>query len=85
MTGSKEKKQIEAGQLKILKPFGPSIARTTIPKILIEKLNNYIDNIIENGRKAKELDLGAELVGNVTQEFELEKDFSKEVGWESFL
>ena len=75
----------EEGQLKILKPFGPSIARTKIPKNLIEKLNNYIDKIVQNERKANKLDLGAELVGNVTQEFELEKDFSQESGWESFL
>ena len=85
MSKNEEKKQIEEGQLRILKPFGPSIARATIPKILVEKLNNYIDQIIEDEKKANELDIGADLVGNVTQEFELEKDFSQKVGWESFL
>ena len=85
MSKSGEKKQIEERQLRILKPFGPSIARATIPKTLVEKLNNYIDQIIEDEKKANELDIGADLVGNVTQEFELEKDFSKKVGWESFL
>ena len=36
------------GQVRILKPFGPSIAMIKIPEDLIEKLNNYIDDKIYN-------------------------------------
>ena len=77
--------KVPEGQIRILKPFGPSIAKVKMPQILIEKLNNYIDKIIENEKKANELDMGAKLVGNVAQEFKLEENFSKEVGWLDFL
>ena len=33
-------------QIQISKPFGPSIAKVTIPPELIEKLNDYVDKII---------------------------------------
>ena len=84
MKNKKEGKILE-GQIRILRPFGPSIAKVKMPQILIEKLNNYIDKIIENEKKANELDMGAKLVGNVAQEFKLEENFSKEVGWLDFL
>ena len=85
MAKGEEKKQIKEGQLKILKPFGPSIARTTISQNLIEKLNNYIDKIVDDKKKSNELDHGKQLAGNVTQEFVLEKDFSEKIGWTDFL
>ena len=82
---NKKEGEIQEDQIRILKPFGPSIAKVKMPQILIEKLNNYIDKIIENEKKANELDMGAKLVGNVAQEFKLEENFSKEVGWLDFL
>ena len=60
-------------ELKILKPFGPSILKTKIPKEIIYKLNDYIDNIVIDEKKSNDLDMGNKLVGDVTQEFELEK------------
>ena len=37
-----------ANKIQILKPFGPSIAIIKIPANLVEKLNNYIEKIVEN-------------------------------------
>ena len=82
---NKKEGEIKEGQIRILKPFGPSIAKIKMPQILIEKLNDYIDKIIENEKKANKLDIGTKLVGNVTQEFQLEKKISKEIGWLDFL
>ena len=68
-----------------VKPFGPSIAKTTIPEKIITELNNYIDQTIKDKNKSKELDHGENLVGNVKQEFKLEKEFMKKSGWGDFL
>ena len=72
-------------ELKILKPFGPSILKTKIPKEIIYKLNDYIDNIVIDEKKSNDLDMGNKLVGDVTQEFQLEKKFMTESGWLKFL
>ena len=66
-------------------PFGPSIGKTTIPEDLVNKINNYVDELIKDKLKAKNQDAGANLAGNVTQEFDLDKKFSKECGWAEFL
>ena len=71
--------------VELIRPFGPSIAKVKIPNQLIDDLNEYIDNIIENKQKAKELSAGAKLAGDVTQEFKLEQEFSKKVGWLDFI
>ena len=70
---------------RIIRPFGPSILKTKIPEKILNELNNYIDKIIENKKKSEELDYGKKLIGDVTQEFKLEKNFVKECGWLQFL
>jgi len=70
---------------KFVKPFGPMIAKVTIPEDIIHKLNEYVDTIIINKKKSKDLDHGKQLAGNVKQEFKLEKDFIKTSGWGNFL
>ena len=71
--------------VEIIKPFGPSILKAKIPKKIIYGLNEYIDKIIINKEKSVQLDFGNKLVGYVTQEFKLEKNFAKEIGWLDFL
>ena len=71
--------------IEISRPFGPAIAKVTIPKNIINELNNYVDQIIEDKRKSEELNLGLKLAGDVTQEFKLEKDFAMKIGWVKFL
>ena len=81
----KEEKDLKENQVRIIKPFGPTIAMIKIPENLVENLNNYIDKIVDNKEKSKELDYGKKLVGDVTQEFTLEKDFAEKIGWVEFL
>ena len=72
-------------QLKIVKPFGPSVMQSQIPEKLINDLNDYVDEIIKDQEKSNKLDFGNKLAGDVTQEFRLEKDFAKNVGWIDYL
>ena len=85
MSDKETKEILRDGQIRITNPFGPSIAWVKIPIPLIEKLNNYIDKIIEDEKKSNELNHGKNLAGNVTQEFRLEKDFAEKIGWTDFL
>ena len=71
--------------MKVIRPFGPSIAKVSIPENLIKKLNDYLDQIISNDEKIRLQDHGSKLAGNVSQEFKLEKEFAKEIGWIDFL
>ena len=71
--------------IELIKIFGPSILKVNIPKPIIDNLNNYIDKIILDKKKSKELDIGERLVGDVTQEFELEQKIMQESGWGQFL
>ena len=67
--------------IELIRPFGPAIAKIKIPKDIITSLNNYVDKLIIDTKKAKELSAGANLAGDVTQEFKLEKEFSQKSGW----
>ena len=69
----------------VLRPFGPSIAKATIPPDIVKKLNDYVDKTIQDENKSKKLDMGHSLAGNVKQEFKLEKDFMDSSGWAKFL
>jgi len=72
-------------KIQVYKPFGPSIAKVTIPEELIKKLNEYVDKIILDENKSKELDWGKRLAGNVKQEFKLEPKFCDKSGFSNFL
>ena len=71
--------------IKVIRPFGPSIARVKMPDMLVDNLNNYIDEIITDKNKSKVLDHGQRLAGNVTQELKLENDFISSSGFHKFL
>ena len=72
-------------EIKFIKTFGPSIVKAKIPEKILNELNNYVDKIIEDNEKAKKLDLGPTLAGDVTQEIKLEGEFIKKIGWIQFL
>ena len=76
---------MEKIDLQLIKIFGPSILKESIPETIINNLNIYIDKIIADKQKSKELDIGDRLVGDVTQEFELEQKIMQETGWGQFL
>ena len=72
-------------EIKVFKPFGPSIVKVVIPENLLSILNNYIDETIMDEKKIKKLDHGFKLAGNVQQEFQLEEEFVKSSGLLNFL
>ena len=76
---------MEEVQYKVIKRFGPSVFKIKIPNEIVEKLNSYVDKVIEDKEKQKKLDFGNNLVGDVTQEFILEPEFIKSSGWLEFL
>ena len=71
--------------LQILRPFGPSIVKLSIPDDLVKKLNDYTDRIILDEEKIKKLDHSNQLAGKVKQEFLLENEFMQEIKWGEFL
>ena len=62
------------GKIDIIRPFGPAIGSTNIPKTLIDKINNFIDEVIKDKNKSKKFDWGKYLAGQVTQEINLPKE-----------
>tara|TARA_B100001564_G_C20500475_1_gene605937 strand:- start:276 stop:914 length:639 start_codon:yes stop_codon:yes gene_type:complete len=76
---------MEKFKFEILKIFGPSILKVTIPDEILESLNNYVDKITIDENKIKNLNHGNNLVGDVTQEFVLENDIMQSSGWGNFL
>ena len=76
---------MEKVHIELIKVFGPSVLKVSIPETIVNNLNSYIDEIIENKEKSKELDIGERLVGDVTQEFEIEQKIMQETGWGQFL
>ena len=68
-----------------LRVLGPAILKVKIPDEILNKLNDYIDKIINDDSKLKKLNYGEALVGDVTQEFLLEIEFVKSSGWLEFL
>tara|TARA_B100000029_G_C17426569_1_gene906274 strand:+ start:75 stop:704 length:630 start_codon:yes stop_codon:yes gene_type:complete len=71
--------------MKVIRPFGPTIGKATMSESLVKELNDYVDKILIDEKKAQELDYGKMLAGNVKQEFQLDKEFIVFSGWESFL
>ena len=71
--------------LELIRPFGPTIAKVTMPQNLIEKLNIYVDQVIEDDEAIKKLDHGKELAGNVKQEFIINKKFEFQQYFLKFL
>ncbi len=71
--------------IQILRPFGPSIVKLSIPDDLVKKLNDYTDKIILDEEKITKLDYSNQLAGKVKQEFLLENEFMQEIKWGEFL
>ena len=69
----------------VLKPFGPSIVKIKMPNEMVEKINDYVDEVIQDEQKIKDLDEGDKLIGKVQQEFLMEVNFMKKIKWAEFL
>jgi len=72
-------------EFKIYKPFGPDVLEAKIPDQILNKINDYIDKLINDESKSKEQNYGKFLAGDVSQEFKLEQEFAKNIGWLDFL
>ena len=72
-------------EYKFIKHFGPSVFKVKIPQNIVQDLNDYVDKIILDNKKQKELDYGNQLIGDVAQEFKLEKELMEKSGWIDFL
>ena len=72
-------------EVKVLKPFGPSIAKVKIPEETVNALNKYVDEAVKDEKKMKELNHGQNLAGNVKQEFKLTAKTMEELKWGNFL
>ena len=71
--------------IEIKKPFGPSIAKINMPNEVVTSMNEYVEEIIMDNSKSKDLDYGYNLAGNVQQEFRLDLEFMKKNNWAEFL
>ena len=71
--------------IKVVRPFGPTYAHVKIPNKILDSLNDYIDNLIKDQNKKAKLNFGESLVGDVTQEFLIEKEIAEKSGWLNFL
>ena len=58
----------ENKELKIYRPFGPSIGHCKLPQELLNDFNKDCDNIVADKEKSKLHDFSDDLVGNVKQE-----------------
>ena len=63
--------------MKLLSPFGPRIAIIKIPKKIINKINDEVDDVLNDKRKLKKSDYSNKLVGQVKQEIKLSSNFIK--------
>ncbi len=61
--------------MKILAPFGPKIAKFKISKSIIKKMNDEVEKISKNRRLEKKYNYSKKLVGHVSKEIELSKNF----------
>jgi hypothetical protein len=71
--------------LKIIRTLGPSILKVKIPNNILNSLNVQIDEILADKERQKKLDYGNKLVGDVTQEFQLDEEVVTKSGWLNFL
>ena len=69
----------------VLKPFGPTIAKVKMPQDLVNKLNEYTENVLSDQNKQDKLNYGDKLAGNVKQELVIEPEYAKKIGWGNFL
>ena len=65
--------------MKIIKPFGPTLAKVKIPKNIINKINLEVDKIINSKKLIKKNDYSKKVVGQVYQEIRLPDKFTNKV------
>ena len=61
-------------KLYVARPFGPGIGEAAIPKFLIDRINKFVDQVVNDKEKSKKFDWGKHLAGQVSQEIYLPKE-----------
>ena len=61
--------------MKIINPFGPTLAKVRIPKNIIKKINLEVDKIIISKELTRKNDYSKRVVGQVYQEIQISKKF----------
>ncbi|MEK9742081.1 MAG: putative 2OG-Fe(II) oxygenase [Pelagibacteraceae bacterium] len=61
--------------LKTLSPFGPKMAKLSLPKSIVTKINQEVDTIVASKTLLKKYNYSNKLAGEVQQEIELPKIF----------
>ena len=72
-------------QQEIYKPFGPSIVKVKLPENIIEEMNLFVDEMINDKEKLEKYNEGPKLAGNVSQEFLMTTEFMKKIKWAEYL
>ena len=63
--------------MRVLSPFGPKIAIIKIPKNIVNKINQEVDEILNDKKRLRNSDYSNKLVGQVKQEIKLNSRFIK--------
>ena len=63
--------------MRVLSPFGPKIAIIKIPKNIVNKINQEVDEILNDKKRLRKSDYSNKLVGQVKQEIKLNSRFIK--------
>ena len=63
--------------MRVLSPFGPKIAIIKIPKNIVNKINQEVDEILNDKKRLRKSDYSNKLVGQVKQEIKLNSKFIK--------
>ena len=53
----------------VIRSFGPSVFKVKIPDSILNHLNSYVEEIIQNKKKQAELNSSDKLAGDVTEQF----------------
>ena len=66
-----------SSKLKLWRPFSPPIGQIKMPQSLIDSLNQYTEDVTNDKMLNDKLDYGSGLVGQVSQEIGITKEFLK--------
>ena len=62
--------------IKVIYPFGPTMAKIKLTNTIIKKINSEVDKIVSNPLLSKKYNYANKLAGEVEQEIELPTSFT---------
>ena len=64
--------------IKVHRPFGPVLCEFRMSKKTVDTLNNFVDGLEKDSKLRKELNAGANLAGQVSEEIRVPEEVSKQ-------